>query len=120
MVYGLELSSQTRHRLIARATHTDDLVATDVRRDRTMIALIDRGLYDRTDTLFRSVPEERAMRYSAVCTSMLMDRIKDLECQRMDAAKRVTNLEVVMDQVLKKQDNLHSKVRDQDAKRVFL
>ena len=31
-----------------------------------MIALIDRGLYNRTDTLFRSVPEERAMRYSAV------------------------------------------------------
>ena len=55
------------------------------------------------------------MRYSAVCTSMLTDRVKDLECQRTDAAKRVTNLKVVMDKVLKKQDNLHSKVRDQDA-----
>ena len=80
-----------------------------------MITLIDRGLYDRTDALFRSVPEERVMRYSAVCTSMLTDRVKDLECQRADATKRVTNLEVVMDKVLKKQDNLHSKVRDQDA-----
>ena len=29
----------------------------------------------------------------------------------------MTNLEVVMDKVLKKQDDLHSKVRDQDAKR---
>ena len=62
-----------------------------------MIALIDRGLYDRTDVQFRSVPEERAMRYSAVCTSMLTDRVEDLEYQREDAAKRVTNLEVVMD-----------------------
>ena len=55
------------------------------------------------------------MRYSAICMSMLMDRVEDLEYQRADAAKRVTNLEVVMDNVLKKQDNLHSKVRDQDA-----
>ena len=80
-----------------------------------MITLIDRGLYDRTDTLFRSVLEERAMRYSAVCTSMLTDRVEDLECQREDAAKRVTNLEVVTDKVLKKQDVLHAKVRDQNV-----
>ena len=32
-----------------------------------------------------------------------------------DTVKRVTNLEVVMDKVLKKQDDLHSKVRDQDV-----
>ena len=82
-----------------------------------MIALIDRGLYDRTDTLFRSVPEERAMRYSAVCVSMLVDRVEDLECQREDGVKRVTNLEVVTDKVLKKQDVLHTKVRDQNVKR---
>ena len=56
------------------------------------------------------------MRYSAICTSMLMDRVKDLEYQRVDTAERVTNLEVVTDKVLKKQDDLHSKVRDQDAK----
>ena len=80
-----------------------------------MIALIDRGLYDRTDALFRSVPEERAMRYLAVCTSMLTDRVEDLECQREDSAKRVTNLEVVTDKVLKKQDVLHTKVRDQNV-----
>ena len=80
-----------------------------------MIALIDKGLYDRTDALFQSVPEERAMRYSAVCTSMLRDRVEDLEYQREDAAKRVTNLEVVTDKVLKKQDILHAKVRDQNV-----
>ena len=57
------------------------------------------------------------MRYSAVCTSMLTDRVEDLEYQREDAAKRVTNLEVVMDKVLKKQDDLHTKVRDWDAER---
>ena len=82
-----------------------------------MIALIDRGLYDRMDTLFQSIPEERAMRYSAVCTSMLTDRVEDLECQREDAVKRVTNLEVVVDKVLKKQDVLHAKVRDQNVER---
>ena len=63
------------------------------------------------------MPEERAMRYSAVCTSMLTDRVEDLEYQREDAAKRVTNLEVVTDKVLKKQDVLHSKVRDQNVER---
>ena len=57
------------------------------------------------------------MRYLAVCMSMLTDRVEDLECQREDAVKQVTNLEVVTDRVLKKQDNLHSKVRDQDAQR---
>ena len=66
--------------------------------------------------MFQNVPEERAMRYSAVYTSMLMDRVKDLECQREDAAKWVTNLEVVTDKVLKKQDVLHAKVRDQNVK----
>ena len=80
-----------------------------------MITLIDKGLYDRTDALFRSVPEERAMRYSAVCTSMLVDRVEDLKAQRMDAAGRVTNLEVVTDKALKRQDELHAKVQDWDA-----
>ena len=55
------------------------------------------------------------MKYLAVCTSMLTDRVEDLECQREDAVKRVTNLEVVTDKVLKKQDDLHAKVRDWDA-----
>ena len=57
------------------------------------------------------------MRYLAVCTSMLMDRVEDLECQREDAVKWVMNLEVVTDKVLKKQDVLHSKVRDQNVER---
>ena len=49
---------------------------------------------------------------------MLTDRVKDLEYQREDAAKWVTNLEVVMDKVLKKQDDLHTKVQDWDAERL--
>ena len=57
------------------------------------------------------------MRYSAVCMSMLMDRVEDLECQREDAVKRVINMEVVTDEVLKKQDVLHTKVRDQNVER---
>ena len=57
------------------------------------------------------------MRYSAVCMSMLTDRVEDLESQREDAAKQVTNLEVVMNKVLKKQDVLHAKVRDQNVGR---
>ena len=81
-----------------------------------MIALIDRGLYDRIDMLFRSVPEERAMRYSAVCTSMLTDRVEDLEYLWVDVVERVTNLEVVTDKVLKRQDDLHSKVIAFEAK----
>ena len=55
------------------------------------------------------------MRYLAVCTSMLMDRIEDLEYQRVDTAERMTKLEVVVDKVLKRQGKLHSKVRDWDA-----
>ena len=48
-----------------------------------MISLLDRGLYDRPEIQFRSVPEERAMRYLAVCTSMLTDRVEDLEYQML-------------------------------------
>ena len=64
------------------------LVVMDVRRDRTMIALIYRGIYDRMDMLFQSVPEEIAMRYSVVWTSMLMDWVEDLEYQWVDTAER--------------------------------
>ena len=74
-----------------------------------MIALIDRGLYNRTKMQFQSIPEERAMRHLAICMSLLADRVEDLEYQRVDAEKWVTH------KVLKKQDDLHSKVRDQDA-----
>ena len=68
------------------------------------------------DMLFRSVPEERAKRYLAVCTSMLTDRVEDLEYQWVDAVERVTNLEVVTDKVLKRQDDLHLKVIAFEAK----
>ena len=55
------------------------------------------------------------MRHSAVCTSMLMDRVEDLEYQWIDSAGRVMNLEMVMDKALKRQDELHAKVWDWDA-----
>ena len=55
------------------------------------------------------------MRYSAVCTSMLMDRVEDLEYRWVDTAARVQNLEVVTDKALKGQDELHTKVWDWDA-----
>jgi hypothetical protein len=57
--------------------------------------LIDRGFYDRTDGEIRNIPEERAMRYSAVCTSMLSDRVEDLEGFRIGIEPRVHNLEQV-------------------------
>ena len=52
------------------------------------------------------------MRYSAICLSMLTDRIEDLECQRVDAVKRMANRGLVIDKVLKRRDELHLKVRD--------
>ena len=46
----------------------------DPRRDRTLATLIDKGLYDRKwEEQYWNVPEERSMRYMAVCTLMLSD-----------------------------------------------
>jgi hypothetical protein len=35
------------------------------------MTLIKKGLYNRGDDMMRSIPEERAMRYASVCTSMV-------------------------------------------------
>ena len=68
----------------------------DPRRDRTLATLIDKGLYDwKWEEQFRNVPEERAMRYTAVCTSMLSDRVEGLEESRTSFEPRVHNLEQV-------------------------
>ena len=40
-----------------------------------MITLIDKELYNRKAPEIRNILEERAMRYTAVCTSMLADRV---------------------------------------------
>ena len=49
------------------------------RHNPSLIKLIDLGLYDRSGNMIRSTLEERAMRYPAVSTSMLADRVEELE-----------------------------------------
>ena len=51
------------------------IVVEDYRADRTLITLINKGLYDRKAPEIRNIPEERAMRYTAACTPMLADRV---------------------------------------------
>ena len=83
----------------------------DPRRDRTLVTLIDKGLYDwKTEEQYRSVPEERAMRYAAVCTSMLLDQVEGLEESRTDFEPRVHNLEQVTSSLMGWQDKLNDKV----------
>ena len=73
----------------------------DPKRDSTLATLIDKGLYDRKqEEQYRSVPEERAMRYAAVCTSMLSDRVEGLKESRTGFEPRVHNLEQVMSSLM--------------------
>ena len=72
--------------------------------------LIDKGLYDRGDNEIRNIPEERAMRYTAVCTSMLLDQVDDLGGFQMDVGPRVHNLEQVTSSLMGRQDKLNDKV----------
>lgn len=55
------------------------------------------------------------MRYLAMCSSMLLDQVEVLEYQRAEIVKSASNLEVVMEKILGRQDELHTKVGDQDA-----
>ena len=57
--------------------------------DLSLVELIDKGLYDRGENEIRNIPEERAMRYTAVCTSMLLDRVDNLGGVQMDVGPRV-------------------------------
>ena len=41
----------------------------------------------------RSTPEERAMRYLAVCTSMLADQVEDLEEGNESSTKKIEEVE---------------------------
>ena len=72
--------------------------------------LIDKRLYDRGDNEIRNIPEERAMRYMTVCTSMLLDRVDDLGGFQMDIRPRVHNLEQVTSSLMGHQDKLNDKV----------
>ena len=50
------------------------------------------------------------MRYMAVCTSMLLDQVDDLEGFQMDVGPRVHNLEQVTSSLMGHQDKLNNKV----------
>ena len=76
----------------------------------TLVELIDRGLYDQMDNEIRSIPEERAMRYSVVCTSMLLDQVDNLGGFRIGVEPRVHNLEQVTSSLMSRQDKLNNKV----------
>ena len=65
----------------------------DERHDPSLEKLLDIGLYDRWGEMPRTTPEERAMRYSAVCTSMLADRVEDLEEGNGSSIKRIVEVE---------------------------
>ena len=83
----------------------------DPRRDRTLTALIDKGLYDRKwEEQYWNVPEERSMRYTAVCTLMLSDWVEGLEESRTSFKPRVHNLEQVTSSLMGWQDKLNNKV----------
>ena len=76
-----------------------------------MATLIDKGLYDRKmEEQYWNIPKERAMRYAAVCTSMLSDRVEGLEESRTGFEPRVHNLEQVTSSLMSQQDKLNDKV----------
>ena len=81
----------------------------DERHDPSLEKLIDFGLYDRWGEMPRSTPEERAMRYSAVCTSMLADQVEDLEGNE-GSTKRITEVEGSMGALEVQQAKLNDKV----------
>ena len=72
--------------------------------------LIDLGLYDHWGEMPRSTLEERAMRYSTVCTSMLADCIKGLEEVGESSSKKVAEVERSMGAVVVQQAKLNNKV----------
>ena len=82
----------------------------DERHDLSLEKLLDIGLYDRWGEMPRSTPEERAMRYSAVCTSMLADRVEDLEEGSNSSTKRIADVEGSMGALEVQQAKLNDKV----------
>ena len=82
----------------------------DERYDLSLEKLIDFGLYNRWGEMPRSIPEERAMRYSAVCTSMLADRVKDLEEGNEGSTKRIAEVKGSMGALEIQQAKLNDKV----------
>ena len=70
-----------------------------------MATLIDKGLCDRKwEEQYQNVPKERSMRYTAVCTSVLLDRVEGLEESRTGFEPRVHNLKQVTSSLMGWQD----------------
>ena len=82
----------------------------DERHDPSLEKLLDFKLYDRWGDMPRSMPEERSMRYSAVCTSMLADRVEDLEEGNEGSVKRIAEVEGSMGALEEQQAKLNDKV----------
>ena len=85
-------------------------LAEDPRNDWTLVELIDQGLYDRSEGEIQNIPKERAMRYTLVRTSMMLNQVDDFEEFRMDVEPRVHNLEQVTGSLMSRQDKLNDKV----------
>ena len=85
-------------------------IVDDERHDPSLKKLIDIGLYDQWGDMVRSTPEERAMRYSAVCTSMLADQVEDLEEGNDGSTKRIAEVEGSMGALELQQAKLNDKV----------
>ena len=82
----------------------------DERYDPSLQKLIDFGLYDRWGEMVRSTPEERAMRCSAVCMSMLTDRVEGLEERNKGSTSKVAEMEGSMGALVVQQAKLNDKV----------
>ena len=82
----------------------------DERHDPSLEKLLDIRLYNQWGEMPRSTPEERAMRYSAVCTLMLADRVEDLEEGNGSSIKRIADVEGSMGALEVQQAKLNDKV----------
>ena len=82
----------------------------DERHDLSLKKLLDIGLYDQWGEMPRSTPEERAMRYLAVYTSMLADRVEDLEEGNNSSIKKIAKVKGSMGALEVQQAKLNDKV----------
>ena len=89
---------------------SNSFVVDDERHDSSLKKLLDIGLYDQWGEMPRSTPEERAMRYSAVCMSMLADRVEGLEEGNASSTKRIAEVEGSMGALETQQAKLNDKV----------
>ena len=59
--------------------------------------------------MIRSTPEERVMRYLAVCTLMLADQVEDLEEGNKSSTKKIVEVEGSMGALVVQQAKLNNK-----------